>query len=337
MFRTVPVRRGFTLIELLVVIAIIAVLIALLLPAVQAAREAARRSQCQNNLKQIGLAVHNYHDTFNLFPPGIVKVRDAVGEPQNEEPAFAWSAMILPQLEQGNLWDGLNTRVRSLRSTFNNVPAATPVGYDLLCTPLTVFTCPSDPGEALNRNRPFTSASGVAPPGVAGPDFPIARSNYPGSAGDAGGDGFFNTDGTCRKMSDVTDGLSNTFCVGERATRSGNFGNWAAVWAGIGAASEQDQDNHTVIENYAVLGLTTYKMRTGEGGTDPAVIHLRDTYSSAHTGGAQFLLGDGSVRFISDSISWINTTPEGDEPLPQLFGVYNKLGDAQDGQPIGDF
>src|SRR5690606_8646941 len=114
------------------------------------------------------------------------------------------------------------------------------------------------------------------------------------------------------KMGHVTDGLSNTFLVGERATRSGNFGNWAALWAGVGSTDEPDDDDHTVTEEFAVWGLTTYKMRTGEGGTDANITHPRDAYSSAHTGGAQFLLGDGSVRFISENISWINTTPDGD-------------------------
>ena len=326
-------RRGFTLIELLVVIAIIAVLIALLLPAVQQAREAARRSSCQNNLKQIGLALHNYHDTHLVFPPGYVK--GALGD---NEPQFAWSVMILPQLEQGNLFEGLNTKVRTMRATFENVPASVPTGYQLMQTSLAVYQCPSDPGEALNTNRQFRM---VTVPGATAP-YSIGKSNYPGSAGDAGGDGFFDNNSKI-DMGDVSDGLSNTILVGERATRSGNTGNFAALWPGRGGDNEMDipvqtpAGSHNILptEYSACLGQTTYKFRTGEGGTgDP---REDVAYSSAHTGGAQFLLGDGSVRFISENISWISSTETDPAPDPSLFGVFNKLGDAKDGQPTGEF
>jgi prepilin-type N-terminal cleavage/methylation domain-containing protein len=327
-------RRGFTLIELLVVIAIIAVLIALLLPAVQQAREAARRSQCQNNLKQIGLALHNYHDTHNVLPPGALRLQSDI---YTLEPAFAWSVMILPQLEQGNLFAALNTQARDLRATFNNTPPSAPTGYELLRTPLSVYICPSDPGDQLNTNRPFTSASGVAPPGATAP-FVVAKSNYPASEGDVGdGDGVFDNNSRT-KFADVIDGLSNTFFVGERATRSGNYANWAAVWAGFGHDDEPDIDGHQVIEENAVMGLTLYKMRTGEGGTTAGTLHLRTAYSSAHPGGAHFLLGDGSVRFISENISWINTDPPGGpRPPATAYGVYNRLGNRHDGQPVGEF
>jgi hypothetical protein len=300
---------------------------------VQQAREAARRSQCQNNLKQIGLAIHNYHDTFNLVPPGLV--RNATDSFQLE-PAFAWSVMILPQLEQGNLYESLNTKVRTLQATFNNIPASSPAGYALLRTPLTVFQCPSDPGEPLNVDRPFTSASGITPPGATAP-FTVARSNYPGSRGDIGGDGFFDNNSKVN-FAKITDGLSNTFMVGERASRSGNNANWAAVWCGIGNDAEPDPGGDQLIEENAVMGLTLYQMRTGIGGTDAATAHLRTCYSSPHTGGAFFLLGDGSVRFISESISWINSDPPGGpQPPTSAYGVYNKLGDGMDGQPVGDF
>ena len=330
-------RRGFTLIELLVVIAIIAVLIALLLPAVQQAREAARRSQCKNNLKQLGLALHNYHDTFGTFPSGAVRVRNASGAVDAAEPAFAWSALILPQLEQANVYKGLNPTGRTLKGAFNNTPASTPAGYDLMRTPLTVFLCPSDPGEQLNPNRPFTSASGVAPPGATAP-FIVARSNYPGSGGDNPdeNDGIFGSNSAVG-IRDITDGTTNTFLVGERATRSGNNANWAALWVGVGAEAEPDVNGHETTYLHAVWGATTYKMGSGEGGTDTATIHLRDTYSSAHTGGAHFLMGDGAVRFVSETVSWINTNPGDPDPATTLFGVYNRLGDKADGQPVGDF
>src|SRR3954454_25192238 len=109
---TSTVRRGFTLIELLVVIAIIAILIALLLPAVQQAREAARRTQCKNNLKQIGLALHNYHDTCNSFPPGWINTW-ASNPPRSNFPgnSWGWNAMILPMMDQGNVYNQINWSV----------------------------------------------------------------------------------------------------------------------------------------------------------------------------------------------------------------------------------
>src|SRR5690606_1821609 len=133
-------RRGFTLIELLVVIAIIAVLIALLLPAVQQAREAARRSQCQNNLKQLGLALHNYHDTYARFPSAVFWTDvDGDGQADRDEGHWAWGAAILPFIEQGNLAD----RMQPGTLTPTQVHALDP---SLLKTPLAVFQCPSDDG-----------------------------------------------------------------------------------------------------------------------------------------------------------------------------------------------
>ena len=312
-------RKGFTLIELLVVIAIIAVLIALLLPAVQAAREAARRSQCQNNLKQIGLALHNYHDTFNEFPPGDVRSFLPNGTLVNpNDPSFAWSVMILPQLEQGNLFEALNSRVRTLGTVMNDTNQAT--GIRLVQTTLPVFVCPSDPGEPLNRDRPFQQ-SGPNPR----PNF-LARSSYPGNAGDDGDHGIF-FESRRVKFGDVIDGLSNTIIVGERASMSGTIANFGAVWAGRGG----DNEPNDFPKRQAIYAWTRYKMRTGEGGTLDA--QPTQCFSSAHTGGAQFLLGDGSVRFVSENIDWRNTTGNPDQP----YGTFNRLGDRRDGEVIGEF
>lgn len=316
-------RQGFTLVELLVVIAIIGVMVGLLLPAVQAAREAARRMQCSNNLKQIGLALHNYHDTFLLFPPGVVTGVAGVNDPR-----FAWSVMILPQLEQASLFEALNTSTRSMRNAFENTPASTPTGYELMRTPVPAYLCPSDPGETLNTNRQFTT---VTVPGVTSP-FSIGKSNYPGSDGDAGGNGFF-ADNSRVKMAEITDGLSNTIMVGERASRSGNVGNFAALWAGRGGDDEPSIGDLQPLREAAVLGRTTFKFRTGEGGTAGARPDF--AYSSAHPGGAQFAFGDGSVRFISENVTWVNTTADPAPPASQ-FGLFNKLGGAKDGLPISE-
>src|SRR5947208_6922760 len=134
-------RRAFTLIELLVVIAIIAILIGLLVPAVQKVREAAARTQCKNNLKQIGLALHAYHDSNKFFPPG--------ANANN----YAWSFFALPYLEQGNIYKQVNPTTTLLRTAVSANTA-------LFQTPLPVFVCPSDTGNALNNNRPFTVATG---------------------------------------------------------------------------------------------------------------------------------------------------------------------------------
>ena len=156
-------RRGFTLIELLVVIAIIAILIALLLPAVQQAREAARRTQCKNNLKQIGLALHNYHDTFLMFPHAIFFYPTPAGNAAANIPAWAWSAMILPQIEQTNLYNTLNLGPVPFQTAAN-----TPATLNLLQTPLAAFRCPTDVTPPLNSDRSFTLTSGTS-----GADFDV--------------------------------------------------------------------------------------------------------------------------------------------------------------------
>ena len=154
-------RRGFTLIELLVVIAIIAVLIALLLPAVQAAREAARRAQCVNNLKQIALALHNYHDTIGTFPPGGIDDVNWFGTWWN------WPAFILPQLEQRNIYNAINFSLRNISVTDNSLAAQDPNGT-VWRSVINTYLCPSDSvGNGImdnmmavtySTNNPFSAA-----------------------------------------------------------------------------------------------------------------------------------------------------------------------------------
>lgn len=200
-------RKGFTLIELLVVIAIIAILIALLLPAVQQAREAARRSTCKNNVKQIGLALHNYHETYNTFPAAWFRNGSA-------EPGWGWGVAILPAMDQKPLFDQLNTSV-------NPIPVA---GNANTQTVLPAYRCPSDTGPAINANRGNHGTSNYM--GVFG-------SNSAGSATINNGDGIFSASSSI-SFRDITDGSSNTVGITERAYgRVGTVTYNGAIWAGM--------------------------------------------------------------------------------------------------------
>ncbi len=213
------IRQGFTLIELLVVMAIISMLVSLLLPAVQESRAAARRTQCRNNLHQIGLALHQYHDTHNVFPPGTVEAG-----PRGTaltEPAWSWDVVILPYLDQAPLYQRLSLGSRTLADVLANQP-------ELLQLTLPVFVCPEDSLPLHNPQRMFGTQQ-------------VASANYVASAPNAnvcdpsnpGPRGFINrgmfTGDSHLRMADVVDGTTNTFFVGERRfVQEGD----ASVWAG---------------------------------------------------------------------------------------------------------
>ncbi len=350
-------RLGFTLIELLVVIAIIAILIALLLPAVQQAREAARRTQCRNNLKQIGLALHNYHDVFNTFPPGYV-AKIANNKTSSERSMFAWGTAILPYIEQGNLYQVLdpgNTVPLDVRLTD---PVTYPGLLRAVQTPLTAFRCATDQGPALNNfddMHPESEQTGgfynrfiwdgtnkIA----------IATSNYvmcmnagdsttpavfPSQYGPALGIGFQNSSVRIR---DITDGTSNTFAVGERAWRFADLtvgaGTVYAISADVPALSQSGSWN-VKAAGTNVLSLTY----DGPNRSDFNRQHQSRSFNSPHTGGLFFAFCDGSVRFISENIDQRKGTVSSSSgvPYPQdiVTNTYGRLAVRNDGLVIGEF
>ncbi len=323
-------QRGFTLIELLVVIAIIGVLVALLLPAVQEAREAARRTQCKNNLKQIGLALHNYHDLYNTFPPGCGLSSQSPDAhysvdltTANRAAAYGWATYILPELDQLNRFNQLNVNGLELCLLLQK-PTLRPLAQQSI----PVYLCPSDSAlPQLNTGRMFTNA-------IFG-NIAVGSANYVGVEGTRwshGVDWIENqTDpygilwpASHVKISDVIDGTSNTFIVGER-----NWTNLAAVWIGTRNYTGNGDDGLRQI-----LGITNWKINLSNSKT--ATPTSNRAFHSNHTGGTQFLLADGTVRFISESIYFDNTLADPTNHASML-GLYNRLGMRNDGNPIGDF
>jgi len=342
---------GFTLVELLVVIAIIGVLVALLLPAVQAAREAARRSSCSNNLKQIGIALHNYHDVQLTFPSGWLD------NPVANEEAWGWAALTLPYIEQGPLHDRLGvTRARLVDQLSSLNGANGPAVAAAARTVLKVFICPSDTGHQnglIHTNRHFGGGIGFAAAGFTGNTTLVGVSNYMGVAGHRDvtnavpNTGFFfgNCTGSAAacpnqmagpvRLADVLDGTSNTLTVGERDTKDCRSGTWLGVRNTNGSTDRGVivviGHSHPKLNQDAIaLAWDTDRIGCGEG------------FSSFHPGGAMFVSADGSVRFISETINhfWFpNTLVNGTvaHSTDLSNGTYQRLMTRDDNLVIPNF
>ena len=295
------VRSGFTLIELLVVIAIIGVLVGLLLPAVQQAREAARRSACSNNMKQQGLAVHNYADVNpEKFPVGWVGEYENGEWHGDEGEGHGFASRMLPFIEQNNVYKTINFGAQV--SAASNATARTTV--------ISTFLCPSDSygtGDVFNPGEEGAGRSGEETPDATPGSTQYSRSNYPGCFGSehvaghdhggGGGDdeglepgegnGIFFAGGASGENAvsfrDVRDGLSKTIMIGERDSRLGG-----SLWIGRGDGLEAGMSR--------VVGVGEHVFNSG------GEAHFEDYYSS-HPGGVSFVFADGHVAFLSDGMS----------------------------------
>jgi len=315
---------AFTLIELLVVIAIIAILIALLLPAVQQAREAARRTQCRNHMKQLGLALHNYHDVFNRFPIGT----------RGHVPSGAWSCVnwrvgILPYLDQAPLYNRLNFNDSFLSS------ASTTNGLVLTSLSVPAYQCPSSTLSpfantgAYNNAAPFQIHSYVGVMGavndpVSGALLPAARStNYSGHYIDNG----MLVANASMNMRDCTDGSSNTIIVAEQSgvngpsgpdVRSGYYGGWVGVnFMGPGNST------NTVTDLWCIgISALAYNINTPSQVGSDEPYDANTNWTSFHEGGIHVLMTDGAVRFVSENIN---------------MGTLRALAIRNDGVVVGEF
>jgi len=288
-------QQGFTLIELLVVIAIIAVLIALFLPAVQRAREAANRVVCQNNLKQIGLALHMYHDNWGHFPPGYIwhagvpgadpmMCPNQPGDWTDTAPGWGWAALLLPFLEQDNL----------RRQIDLNVPSEDPQFNPVRTTVLSIFVCPTDRATGV-----YTIISDLGTPmGDA------ATNSYAACYGSGTkittepdrGNGLFFRNSRIR-LADITDGSSNTLAIGERAamlTRTPWCG--APCEGTIHITPDAPTTSTSVADSPCQPLAQTGSHSLNDRFSDP------DNFFTPHPGAGQFLFGDGSVRRLQIQI-----------------------------------
>jgi len=333
---------GFTLVELLVVIAIIGVLIGLLLPAVQTAREAARRSSCQNNLKQVGLAILNHESAKKSFPAGYTYYT-------TNERSWGWATYILPYMERMDLYQSLQPDKRKLSAVY--VSGAAQTDIDALQTKISQYRCPSDTSPDLRDKSRFNSPTTVTSLFGPSPPFAVATANYVGSSGgwsvagtptagcvlggaavcvtnttfycaphsnaDPGGIFFGSLSGPTSpgagmlgvKLSDITDGTSKVLMVGEREVKG-----LAATWVGSGNPCD-----------YGPAGTCSTLGRPGYQNWDiydlNAIENRGKNFSSPHPNGVQYLFADGAVAFLSDNATVQGQLANRSDRLPRVVDV----------------
>ncbi len=298
-------RIGFTLIELLVVIAIIAILIALLLPAVQQAREAARRTECRNVLKQWGLALHNYHDTSNRLPYSGQAFAASMATPIANN--MSWIVSLLPNVDQGPLYNQFNFSVHYNHATNYPLKAQSFPLLHCASSALSDRRADSESGATVPFTQiPFTAhysgfmgVKGTIPGSNPAANFPITGNTTTDHGGFTSNGTMFPN--TCLNFRDVTDGLSNTFLLGECS--NDNLSGWSKhyrAWTQGHSGTPTGATASYFAKNVA-RGIQT---NSGWTSGNPNRLYNDVAFNSPHTGGAHFLMGDGSVKFVSLNIDW---------------------------------
>jgi prepilin-type N-terminal cleavage/methylation domain-containing protein len=315
------IRKGFTLIELLVVIAIIAILIALLLPAVQQAREAARRTQCKNNLKQIGIALHNYHDTYNRFPPSEVhKIQFLNGSNDIwDNQTSNWAVYLLPYLEQANAYSRIDF---SLNYNATTNPAGAAVGNrDALGNVYQAYLCPSNPVGKNQKNGGLYHIMHYFIVGWGAQEPPGGRARHQWAIGGTAnlqhrGISYYNSSSGIR---DVLDGTTNQIAFGEvRGYRPACRNQMSAIsdWRGM-------RWEISTGTNMPINGIHVNAGNCGGVQNEGTCTNCRwENMASFHTGGTQVCLADGSTRFLSENIDSV---------------LFRNLGSVADGAVVGEF
>jgi prepilin-type N-terminal cleavage/methylation domain-containing protein len=323
-------KRGFTLVELLVVIAIIGTLVGLLLPAVQAARESARRSQCTNNMKQVALGLHNYHDANKALPPSAT---NSTVDPKGRG-GWSWMLFVLPYIEQTTLFDACmnQTTWRMQVPMFMDTPVQAQAR-----APISPFLCPTDTVTLLAPEAKINSAASWL-------TFTASKANYlaNGGANNVWGGSTSQqasvSQGAFRKVrgatfKDFTDGLSKTFLLGEVGgipAVASDADRMPGIWSGT-----TNQNNG----QYEVMRYTNNKLNSG----------IVDAFGSFHPGGANFALADASIRFVDDTIQanpllW-GFDASSDAAITNYLGqmsssgrgIYERLSTRADGLTVGNF
>lgn len=309
-------RVGFTLIELLVVIAIIAILVAILLPAVQQAREAARRTSCKNNFKQLGIALHNYHDNYEAFPPGYVSRNVVATDPASAETGqnFAWGTMILPYIDEANIYESLD--------------------FNLDCTdPANMAVVNNDASISMMRCPSNTANDTFSVTDLSSNTFQLPTANYVANYGvgnvtsspgnPVGKGGFFRNSKI--NFRDMKDGPSNILLLGERRSQH----NFNLDVAPVDAYSTW----YAAIPNLQrPAGMAGMMASMTEAGSSLVLAHVGQmmlmnpnranhivAYSSYHEGGINYLMADGAVKFISENVD---------------ANLFRNLGQIADGNPV---